>query len=225
MAGRYVALLRGINVGTAKRVAMTEFRALVEKLGYSEVRTLLNSGNIVFSAARLPAFHRSAAPTPAALEAELREAALRIQKVLEGNLGVSARVTVISAEELDEVVAGNPLGKVADNHSRLLVGILGDPADREKLEEITRKDWGEEKIALGTAPSRAKGLGGKSRDGAGTGSTGAGGAARAVYMWMPRGVIESKLNAAVSKALGDRVTSRNWATMLKLKKMTEEGGG
>jgi hypothetical protein len=102
VAGRYVALLRGINVGTAKRVAMTEFRALVEKLGYSEVRTLLNSGNIVFSAARLPAFHRSAAPTPAAPEAELREAALRIQKMLEGNLGVSARVTVISAEELRE---------------------------------------------------------------------------------------------------------------------------
>ena len=225
MAGRYVALLRGINVGTAKRVAMSELCALVEGLGYSEVRTLRNSGNVVFSAARLPAFRRSAAQTPAAHGAAPHEAAVRIQKALEAKLGVSARVTVISAEELAEVVAGSPLGKFADNPSRLLVGILGDPADREKLEEITRKDWGEEKIALGTTPSRAKGLGGKSRDGAGTGSTGAGGAARAVYMWMPRGVIESKLNAAVSKALGDRVTSRNWATMLKLKKMTEEGGG
>ena len=86
MAGRYVALLRGINVGTAKRVAMTEFRALVEKLGYSEVRTLLNSGNVVFSAAK----------------AEPRKAALRIQAALEGKLGISARVTVISAEELRE---------------------------------------------------------------------------------------------------------------------------
>lgn len=36
----YVALLRGINVGAAKRVAMTELHALVEELGYSEVRTL-----------------------------------------------------------------------------------------------------------------------------------------------------------------------------------------
>ena len=96
-------------------------------------------------------------------------------------------------------MAANPLGKVADNPSRLLVGILEDPADREKLEEIAKKDWGKERIALG--------------------------AARSVYMWMPQGVIASKLNAAVSKALGDRVTSRNWATMLKLKEMTEEGGG
>jgi uncharacterized protein (DUF1697 family) len=183
VAGRYVALLRGINVGTAKRVAMAELRALVEELGYSEVRTLLNSGNVVFSAAK----------------AEPRKAALRIQAALEGKLGISARVTVISAEELAEVVAGSPLGKVADNPSRLLVGILGDPADREKLAEIASKDWGKERIALG--------------------------AARAVYMWMPQGVIESKLNAAVSKAMGGRVTSRNWATMLKLKEMTEEGGG
>ena len=112
MAGRYVALLRGINVGTAKRVAMSELRALVEELGYSDVRTLLNSGNVVFTAAK----------------AEPREAALRIKKALEGKLGVSARVTVISDEELADVVAGNPLGKVADNPSRLLVGILGDPA-------------------------------------------------------------------------------------------------
>ena len=44
-----IALLRGINVGKAKRVAMAELRALVEKLGYGDVRTLLNSGNVVFS--------------------------------------------------------------------------------------------------------------------------------------------------------------------------------
>jgi uncharacterized protein (DUF1697 family) len=48
-AGRRVALLRGINVGRAKRVAMADLRELVESLGYREVRTLLNSGNVVFT--------------------------------------------------------------------------------------------------------------------------------------------------------------------------------
>ena len=43
-----IALLRGINVGKAKRVAMADLRKLVEKLGYTDVRTLLNSGNVVF---------------------------------------------------------------------------------------------------------------------------------------------------------------------------------
>ena len=50
MAANHVALLRGINVGTAKRVAMEDLRALMGGLGYGDVRTLLNSGNVVFSA-------------------------------------------------------------------------------------------------------------------------------------------------------------------------------
>jgi len=47
---RYVALLRGINVGRAKRIAMADLRTLVESLGYTGVRSLLNSGNVVFDA-------------------------------------------------------------------------------------------------------------------------------------------------------------------------------
>src|ERR1700744_4210713 len=47
---RYIALLRGINVGKAKRVPMADLRALMESLGYAGVRTLLNSGNAVFDA-------------------------------------------------------------------------------------------------------------------------------------------------------------------------------
>jgi uncharacterized protein (DUF1697 family) len=44
-------------------------------------------------------------------------------------------------------------------------------------------------------------------------------------MWMPQGVIESKLNAAVSKEPGEGVTASNWSTILKLKEMTENAGG
>jgi uncharacterized protein (DUF1697 family) len=177
-----VALLRGINVGTSKRVAMAALRALVKELGYGEVRTLLNSGNVVFSA-------KAAKP---------REASLHIAKALEEKLGVPARVTVISAQELADAVASNPLARIADNPSRLLVGFLGDPSDREALDQIAASGWGEERIALG--------------------------AGRAVYMWMPQGVIRSRLNAAVSRALGDKVTSRNWATVVKLAEMTREAG-
>jgi uncharacterized protein (DUF1697 family) len=47
-----IALLRGINVGRAKRVPMADLRALVEGLGFSNVRTLLNTGNVVFETPR-----------------------------------------------------------------------------------------------------------------------------------------------------------------------------
>ena len=46
----FVALLRGVNVGKAKRVPVTELRALLSGLGYTGVTTLLNSGNAVFRA-------------------------------------------------------------------------------------------------------------------------------------------------------------------------------
>lgn len=52
MADRHVALIRGINVGRAKRVAMADLRALVLSLGYTDVRTVLNSGNVVFTGPR-----------------------------------------------------------------------------------------------------------------------------------------------------------------------------
>src|ERR1041384_3126000 len=48
---RYVALFRGINVGKAKRIAMADLRALLARMGCTEVRTLLNSGNAVFASA------------------------------------------------------------------------------------------------------------------------------------------------------------------------------
>jgi uncharacterized protein (DUF1697 family) len=45
---RYVAFMRGINVGTAKRVAMADLRVLAEQLGFTQVTTVLNSGNLIF---------------------------------------------------------------------------------------------------------------------------------------------------------------------------------
>lgn len=173
MPSRQVALIRGINVGRAKRVAMAELRALVEGLGYRDVRTLLNSGNVVFTA-------------PAAVKGNAAE---RIEKALTAELGVSARVTVITAAELAAAVAENPLLKVANDPSRLLIAVLRNPADRAKLTPLAKQDWGKEALAIGT---------------------------RVAYLWCADGILASKLGEAVNRALGDGVTARNWATVLKL---------
>ena len=130
---RNVALLRGINVGKAKRVAMADLRALVEGLGYAHARTLLNSGNVVFSAADDPA-----------------TAASRIENAIATRLGVSSRVTVLTFAEIAAVMAENPLLAVADDPSRLLVAVLNDPADRAKLEPLLGQDWAPDVLAVGT---------------------------------------------------------------------------
>ncbi len=132
MAGKYVALLRGINVGRAKRVSMADLKALVEGLGYRDVRTLLNSGNVVFSTGVAPA-----------------TAAARIEKALVAEVGVAARVTVFTAAEIAKVVEENPLLAVAENPSRLLITFLRDAADRAKLAPLTKQKWDADVIALG----------------------------------------------------------------------------
>src|SRR5262245_27233240 len=103
---RYVALLRGVNnIGMAKRVAMTDVRALFERLGYRDARTLLQSGNVVFAA---PARER-------------RLLAARIEKALVSRLGVRSSVTVLTGAEVVAVVRDNPLSGVATHPSRLLI--------------------------------------------------------------------------------------------------------
>lgn len=180
MAGTQVALIRGINVGRAKRVAMADLRAMVAELGYGEVRTLLNSGNVVYTADDAPA-----------------EAAARIEEGLATRLGVPARVVALTAAEVAAIVAGNPLGGVADDPSRLLVAVLADPADRPKLEPLAAEEWGGDAFALGE---------------------------RAAYLWCAGGILESRLPEAVSRALRDGVTTRNWATMTKLHALAGDGG-
>jgi uncharacterized protein (DUF1697 family) len=128
-----VALLRGVNVGSAKRVAMADLRALVEGLGYGGVRTLLNSGNVVYDAPGV---------APAA-------AAARIEQALVADLSVSVRVVALSAAELDAAVAVSPLAAVADNPSRLLVAVPADRRARAALTPLAGQDWAPEALALG----------------------------------------------------------------------------
>lgn len=136
MSQYYVALLRGINVGRAKRVAMADLRLMVEGLGYTDVRSLLNSGNVVFRA------EGTSAP----------EAAAAIEEALVLRLGVAARVFVLDSEELAAIVAANPLLDVADNHARLMVFLLGDPAQRERLAALAEQDWAASSWRWASAP-------------------------------------------------------------------------
>jgi uncharacterized protein (DUF1697 family) len=131
---RHVALLRGINVGRAKRVAMADLRALMEDLGYGDVRTLLNSGNVVFGAGR---------ESPGAI-------AKRIEGAMPIRLGVAAAVTVLTAAEFSAVVEENALAPRAGNPSRLLVAFCADPACLGPVRPLAREDWSPEALAVGS---------------------------------------------------------------------------
>jgi uncharacterized protein (DUF1697 family) len=110
----HIALLRGINLAGNKMIAMADLRDLLATLGFTEVKSLLQSGNLIFGSARR---------TPAQLEAFL---AAETQK----RLGVQADVFVRTASELADVVARNPFtAEAKSDPGHLLVIFLRDAPD------------------------------------------------------------------------------------------------
>ena len=133
MTDTRVALLRGINVGSAKRIAMADLRKLVEGLGYGDVRTLLNSGNVVFTVpTRSPG-----------------DAAKRIQDAIAAKLRVTTQVTVLTRDDVAGCVGKHPLAKVAVDPSRLLVMVPHDPMAMARLKPLLEERWAPEALALG----------------------------------------------------------------------------
>jgi uncharacterized protein (DUF1697 family) len=168
---RYVALFRGINVGKAKRIAMGDLRVLLGKLGYTEVQTLLNSGNAVFKG-----------------DASAKHAE-RIQQAVLKKLGVDALVIVKSEKDLAGIIAGNELGDIAHDHSRLLVAVTNESKALASVKALAKSEWGDEKIHVGK---------------------------HAAYLWCANGILESKAAVALLKGLDGIGTTRNWATLNKI---------
>ena len=128
---RYVALLRGVNVGRAKRVAMADLRQVFADLGFTDVKTLLNSGNVVFSSSRKP--------SPAKIE----------QAVLD-RTGVSSKVTLVAGAELAKAAADCPLLDIATDPSRLAMAVLASPGDARKLRPLADRDFTPERLSVGS---------------------------------------------------------------------------
>jgi uncharacterized protein (DUF1697 family) len=126
---RLVVLLRGINVGGAKRVAMAELRDLLEGLGYEDVGTHLQSGNAVLTAGAPPA-----------------AVAAAVEGAIADRLGLDVAVIVRTGAELAEIVAADRLGDVARDPSRRLVIFLPEALDPAALRGLEGEDFGAERL-------------------------------------------------------------------------------
>jgi uncharacterized protein (DUF1697 family) len=126
----HIALLRGINLGSARRVPMGELRERLTGAGYGDVRTLLQSGNVVLSS---PA-------KPDGLAAELEDR-------LGDWFGFAVPVVVRSAEQLAAIVARDPLGDVATDPKKYVVTFLAGKPDAKFVRSIAGGDHEPERFA------------------------------------------------------------------------------
>lgn len=130
---RFIVLLRGINVGTARRIAMAELRELTQTAGFSNVRTMLNSGNMVVDAPD-----------------DLSEAdvAASITSAIAAQLQLDVPVAIRTVAELEAVLKYNPFAKVATNPRRYSVTFLTAAADGAALSEIKHKPYFPDRFEL-----------------------------------------------------------------------------
>lgn len=128
---RYAVFLRGINLGAKRRVPMERLRAVLTEAGYENVRTLLQSGNVVLSSdAR-----------PQELERDVAEA---VQKAF----GFEVPTVVRTRNELAAVISGDPFGDEADDPARYQVSFLSAEPDREVVESLEAAEVAPERVVV-----------------------------------------------------------------------------
>jgi uncharacterized protein (DUF1697 family) len=128
----WIALLRGINLGPRRRVSMPDLRGELIDAGYGDVRTYLQSGNVVLS---------SDHADPAELEQELEE-------LVAGRLGVETPVLVRTRDELAAVVAHDPLAGAAEDPKRYQVIFLSAALDDATTADLEAADIAPERLAV-----------------------------------------------------------------------------
>ena len=125
----YICLLRGINVGGHNSLPMKELTALLEALGLSDVKSYIQSGNVVFRG-------KSKAVSRLATE---------IAAGIEKRKGFEPKVLILRPEDVERAIAGNPFPEAEDEPKTLHVGFLDtkpSKPDLKKLESMKKPNEG-----------------------------------------------------------------------------------
>ncbi len=124
----HIALLRAINVGGTGKLAMADLKAVCEKAGFWDVKTYIQSGNVLFRS-----------DLPAASAAKVLDEALGVF------LGKAPGVMVRSREQLEKIAESNPFPAAQPNY--LLVNFLSEKAPADALDKLVAPDGEEVHVA------------------------------------------------------------------------------
>lgn len=129
----FIALIRGINVGGHKKLKMAELKAMCESMGLRDVRTHLQSGNVVFRTGRT----------------DRPRLAKDIEDALRAKASVDAKVILRTADELRKAVAANPMVEEAQREpSSFVVVFLADTPTAAAMTSLRGAYSGPEKMQL-----------------------------------------------------------------------------
>lgn len=129
---KYVALLRGINVGGHRRVPMAELRRIAESEGFTGVRTYVASGNLVLGG-----------------EGPARRIEAVLEAALERRFGFAVDVVVRSSGQWADYLASHPFGAAGERAPNLVMLCIGkQAANEDHVEKLRARASGNERVAL-----------------------------------------------------------------------------
>lgn len=117
---KYVALLRGINVGGNNLIKMLALKEAFEKSGFKNVRTLINSGNVIFESD----------------EKDSEKLTKKLEDMLTKTFNYNARVMVRSHEQVKQIVAAVPNEWKTSTDLRCYVGFLAESVTDDAIKEV-----------------------------------------------------------------------------------------
>jgi uncharacterized protein (DUF1697 family) len=129
---KYAAFLRGINVGGKNKIQMERLRQICGALGFENVKTYINSGNLRFETAK----------------SADQKLAVKIEKAIEAEFGLKIRTMVRSLAEIEEIVTNNPFEGQFENDKDLHVFFLDEELPEEKRAQLISNNSENEMFAV-----------------------------------------------------------------------------
>lgn len=175
---RYISILRGINVSGKNLIKMAQLRLTFENMGFQQVSTYVQSGNIIFSGKKIQ-------------KSDLERI---ISEQLKKDFGLEIPNIVLTKDELEKIIAGNPFEKDPEKDSSFMhvTFLASPPVNFNSGEFDAKKLEGEEFSCM----------------------------EKAIYLYCPKGYGNTKLNNNFfEKKLQVTATTRNWRTTNELFKI------
>ena len=129
---KFVALLRGINVSGQKRIKMSDLKTLFEEVGFQNVETYIQSGNVIFSAN----------------EKSNKKLEDKISSAIKTKFGFDVHLVVVTPEEIDHVIQSNPFPKKKKDAEKLYVTFLSENPSTENIKKLNAIDYSPEEYII-----------------------------------------------------------------------------
>lgn len=127
----YISILRGINVGGHRKILMAELRKMYEQLGFSQVKSYIQSGNMVFKSDK---------------KTSSQELEILIEKSIKETFGHEVPVLIRTSEEWEIAIETNPFLNEESNTNKLFITFLSESPSSELKDELSNMDFSPDKL-------------------------------------------------------------------------------